>query len=224
MIMKRNTYRNKEATAEAKDSERETPCSYCGLREHIVSKCPAIRMKRKCAALLKKLTKEQAVEVQVIIDEAFSNFEIHEEQVPQTLKFLLKVLEKVIKEEKEDIIYFVGETAYLGVDLPAQDKNYEGLMVTESTSKRWCEESTREKEDLKQEKSIELGPEIDMVNLIGNYLKIVDTWKSKFRRPEEDRKYQTRSKHAPLRNRKNKPRRKQGERPQIGTEKENTVN
>ncbi|CAG8747880.1 20897_t:CDS:2, partial [Dentiscutata erythropus] len=73
-------------------------------------------------------------------------------------------------------------------------KNQENLMIIEVLKtyhdpevpgKGRCEELIREKEGLKQEKNAEPGPEVDLVNLIDSYLKIVDTWISQLGRLED---------------------------------------
>ncbi|RIB11639.1 hypothetical protein C2G38_2202913 [Gigaspora rosea] len=57
------------------------------------------RLEKKCTALFEILSEKQAVEVQEIINEAFGNSEIREEQMPQALNFIVKVLKDIIEEE-----------------------------------------------------------------------------------------------------------------------------
>ncbi|CAG8729468.1 7381_t:CDS:1, partial [Gigaspora rosea] len=44
-------------------------------------------------------------------------------------------------------------------------------------------DTTQEKEELKKEKTIELGSNIALVNLISNYFEVLNTWISELRRP-----------------------------------------
>ncbi|RIB07280.1 hypothetical protein C2G38_2046130 [Gigaspora rosea] len=62
-----------------------------------------------------------------IINEAFGNSEIREEETPEALNFLCKVLEDVTKEEKEDIIYL---PSYIKVPVSPGPRNHLGSV--------WC--------------------------------------------------------------------------------------
>ncbi|CAG8587661.1 702_t:CDS:2 [Ambispora leptoticha] len=64
---------------------------------HISSKCPKIEeLDKKCVALTKTFTNEQTTEFQQLINEAFENNYIDDEQLPQTLEVVLEILEDLI--------------------------------------------------------------------------------------------------------------------------------
>ncbi|KAF0558621.1 hypothetical protein F8M41_008541 [Gigaspora margarita] len=48
---------------------------------------------------------KQAAEAQEIINEAFKNHKLDDEQIPRALEFIVKILEEIIREEEENIIY-----------------------------------------------------------------------------------------------------------------------
>ncbi|RIB18083.1 hypothetical protein C2G38_2037204 [Gigaspora rosea] len=86
----------------------------------------------KVCHLIQNTYREQATEVQKIINEEFSNSKIHEEQAPEALKFLLDVLKDVVKEEKEDITYLLS---YIKVPISQINHDHHGSIWSRKTSK-----------------------------------------------------------------------------------------
>ncbi|RIB02787.1 hypothetical protein C2G38_2226863 [Gigaspora rosea] len=56
-----------------------------------------------CTTLFEALIEEQAVEAQKVINEAFGNCKLDNNQIPQALEFIVKILEEIIQEEEENI-------------------------------------------------------------------------------------------------------------------------
>ncbi|RIB08540.1 hypothetical protein C2G38_2211416 [Gigaspora rosea] len=252
--MKKNTYpkevtklfcvprSHRESKGFQRDIRKKLLNSESRKRNSIVSKDANIKkLKKECAMSFATLTWVQAIEVQEIIDKAFGNCNLDDEQIPQALEFVLKVIEEVVMfdgNDTENIIYLppyldgsdnchpiqsqkhsikisMEEVVYLGADLPGikasivlpEDKRPAGTSknhlekfrkkrvsitkVLESyydpgvPSEDGGERSTLVKEDQKQEKEIEIDPEITLEDLVDSYLRVLETWISKFGIPEE---------------------------------------
>ncbi|RIB05512.1 hypothetical protein C2G38_2219464 [Gigaspora rosea] len=71
-----------------------------------LSKCPQVTyLDETCTALFEALTDEQAAKAQKVINEAFGNCKLDNEQIPRALELIVKVLEEIIQEEEEENIY-----------------------------------------------------------------------------------------------------------------------
>ncbi|RIB23856.1 hypothetical protein C2G38_2170092 [Gigaspora rosea] len=84
-----------------RNPRREIWCPYGRTKGYATHMGPDVRrLEQKCTALFEILTEEQAVKVQEVINKTFGTSEIREEQVPQTLNFMVKILEAITEEEE----------------------------------------------------------------------------------------------------------------------------
>ncbi|RIB05063.1 hypothetical protein C2G38_2220678 [Gigaspora rosea] len=128
------------------------------VKGHNVSRCPdAKELEEKCTILLTTFTDEQVAEVQEIINKAFGHSEIHEEQVPEALEFLLEVLEDITFIQRNKVSIPKVRESHYAPETSVEDDD-KGL--------------TNEKKNLKKEEA-ELNLEAVLGDLTNIYLEVL---------------------------------------------------
>ncbi|RIB21775.1 hypothetical protein C2G38_2175641 [Gigaspora rosea] len=190
--MKRNTYHSKRTLS--KGTRFKMP--YGRTEGYATHTGPEVkRLEKKCATLLEILTEEQAAEVQEIINEVFGNSEIREEQVPQALNFMVKILEDVTEEEEEDTVYLPPyikvSTSPIFITLMGTiqyKENFDKARVVDLPQND-DEGSTNVVKNPKQEED-EVSLKIVLGSLADAYLEVLKNLIPEFTKPEEPKPQQ----------------------------------
>ncbi|RIB15341.1 hypothetical protein C2G38_2039464 [Gigaspora rosea] len=151
---------------------KEFRCSYCSITEHNISRCFDVKeLKKNCTTLITIFTEEQVAEVQEIVNKVFSYSEIHEEQVPEALEFLLEILEDIIKKKalKKRVLVSEVRKSHYAPETSVKDDN---------------EDLTNEEKNLKK-KETKLSLEAVLEELTNTYLKVLKNWIPEPTKPKE---------------------------------------
>ncbi|RIB25594.1 hypothetical protein C2G38_2030915 [Gigaspora rosea] len=154
-------------------------CFNCQKTSHPILECPNIKLLgQKCSTLLQTLSSEQLDDFQEIIKETFPDG-LNNNQVPEVLEFMLKVIENIIKvdsnKEAEKIIHPPLHIKIPNIEAqavnpfskgkPSGTQGFELYCIPELQEKGNSEILVNNNEDL-EEKGIELNPEVVLDKLL----------------------------------------------------------
>ncbi|RIB28321.1 hypothetical protein C2G38_2158209 [Gigaspora rosea] len=108
---------------------------------------------------------KQAVKAQKVIIEAFGNCKLDDNQIPQALELIVKILEKIIQKEKENIstkgpvteilnLYYVSEVSFndAAVGFRSEGKDLESLLQKVAAKVEAVEAERKEGSGIKKDK------------------------------------------------------------------------